>query len=198
MKCHAPFVLAQDHPDCFYEPAGHEYTYRQEQWPGVTTILKHGGQIEMARFSETALSRGTRVHHAALGVDEGFAHHVALATDISGECEAYLRFLREIRPEYLCAEQPRWHTRLRFAGRPDRICIRIRGFPGVLELKTGQPYDWHRLQLAGYQLLHPAGARWVVYLKPNGRYELRRHDNPADYDEFLRALDRYWKDRVAA
>lgn len=181
-----------------YDPVAHEYLAQQEVWPGVSGLLRYGGHVKTEWFTEEARSRGTRTHHATLGIDYGFADSVALASDISGECEAYQKFLREVRPDYECAEEARFHRHLRFGGKPDRICRKIRGFPGVLEIKTGSPADWHRLQLAGYQLLHPTGARWVVYLKPNGRYDLRRHDDPADYDEFLRTLTRYWKEREAA
>lgn len=191
-------VARESDPLCGYEDAAHAYSYADEQWPGVSTLLHFGKHVETKWFTEEARSRGTRVHHATLGIDYDCADSLELASDISGEVAAYKRFLREIRPDYLCAEEPRWHKTLRFAGRPDRICRRIRGFPGILEIKTGHEADWHALQLAGYQLLHPAGARWVVYLLPTGRYRLRRHDNPADYGRFMRTLNEYWKQQEAA
>jgi hypothetical protein len=175
----------------FYDPLNHQYFHDGQEWPGVTSVLVNAEHITKTWYTPDAAERGRRVHACAMAID--IEHDISPPSDIAGEVEAYLRFLHDVKPEYESIEEGWFHSVLRYGGRPDRTCYRLRGFPAVLELKTGSPAPWHRLQLAGYQFLRPSGARWVVYLKPNGRYDLRRHDDAADYAEFLRSLRAWWK-----
>lgn len=187
----------------WYDPLDHRYYVDEEEWPGVTSLLTEAGHITKTwyRANETAIDKGRRVHAYTALMDEDRVSDLETGRrksiytgDIEGELEAYRAFKRRFAPTFLAIEQPRFGAGPvnRCAGRPDRQLI-LNGIPATLEIKTGSPADWHQLQTAGYQLLCGVGARWVLYLKPNGRYQLRAHSDPADYLTFMRALQRHWE-----
>jgi len=184
----------------YFCPNTHRYYLAGREVPGVTTILKRAGIIDTTFLNnEAALRRGTAVHAHCEWVDSkprALALVLAKRDDIespmSGYERAYCRFIRDAKPIYTHVEAGLLHASLRYGGRTDRVCANLvdQG-PAVLEIKTGQPADWHGVQLAGYQLLFPTGSRWVVYLSPRGNYSLRRCTNAADYTTFLAALAAY-------
>jgi hypothetical protein len=189
----------------YYDPAGHRYVMGGRTVPSVTQVLKADGIIDTTFLNnEQALRRGTAVHKLCEWQDETRARLGDIRRQAAGgmgivdsgevlSCyaRAYTQFLVDHAPRYTHVEVGLLHGTLRFGGRPDRICADLAGQgPAVLELKTGSPAPWHGVQLAAYQLLFPTGARWVCYLKPNGRYDLRRCTNAADYQTFLGALAR--------
>jgi hypothetical protein len=182
-----------------FDETTHRYYQGDLVVPGVTTVLKHGGLIDMRWFTDEARVRGTLVHELTHAVDAQLdldTDTLAFRGGVLGELDAYHRFLDDYRPVYRLIERAMFHPTLRYGGKPDRVCSVFLGRPAVLEIKTGQPSSWHGVQLAGYQLLEPTGARWVVYLKPNGRYQLAPAKRAEDYADFYRALREYW--RVAA
>ena len=184
----------------YFDPNTHRYYLDGREVPGVTTILKRAGVIDTTFLSNTAaLRRGTAVHKRCEWIDSQprevalrLAGLTGIDSPLAGYERAYGRFIRDCRPIYSHIEAGLLHARLRFGGRTDRICVNLSDLgPAVLEIKTGHPAGWHGAQLAGYQLLFPAGSRWVVYLKPGGNYDLRRCDDAADYDTFMEALTDY-------
>lgn len=186
-----------------YEAATHTYYLAGQQVPGVTTVLKAAGIIDTTFLrNQAALTRGTRVHSMCEAVDATVAgrqadrHEAAVALcALSGELgymRAYRQLLFDHKPRYTHVEHGLLHPTLRFGGRPDRICADLAGGgPAILEIKTGSPASWHGVQLAAYQMLFPTGARWVVYLKPDGRYNLTRVTGSDDYGRFMQALADY-------
>jgi hypothetical protein len=189
----------------YFDAATHRYFLGGREVPGVTTILKRAGIIDTTFLNNRdALKRGTAVHMVCQQMDESVnqcgdwlgedAALLGLVGDspLHGYWYAYAQFRRDHAPRYSHVEAGLLHGRLRFGGRADRVCVDLAGKgPAILEIKTGTPADWHGVQLAGYQLLFPTGARWVVYLKPNGQYDLRRCDKAADYGRFMQALADY-------
>jgi hypothetical protein len=185
-----------------YEAATHRYFLGGREVPGVTSVLKAAGIIDTKFLNnQEALRRGTQVHQHCEWVDREvkLAHAIAVAPiekPIDGYVNAYAAFLRDHAPRYTHVEQGLLHGALRFGGRPDRICADLCGRgPAILEIKTGSPAPWHGVQLAAYQLLFPTGSRWVVYLRPDGRYHLQRVIGPDDYGRFLDALNDYHASR---
>lgn len=179
----------------YYDPAGHRYVMDGRPVPSVTQLLKVAGIIDTAFLNDdAALRRGTLVHQHCEWVDKEhrLAHGIATAPivkPIDGYINAYAGFVRDHAPRYTHVEVGLLHATLRFGGRPDRICADLAGQgPAVLEIKTGSPAAWHGVQLAAYQMLFPTGSRWVVYLKPNGRYRLQRCTQAEDYGRFTQAL----------
>lgn len=178
-----------------FDEATHEYWRKGTKVPGVTTVLRAAKLVDPTWFTEEAKRKGTIVHDLTMQIDQEstLISRLSPKWDVLGEVEAYLKFRAEIRPRYRLIEVPMLHPVLLFGGKPDRVCSSLMGSPAVLEIKTGSPARWHGVQLAGYQLLEPTGARYVLYLKPNGKYVLEQCKRAEDYDDFYRALDDYHK-----
>jgi hypothetical protein len=178
-----------------FDEVSHEYWQKGTKVPGVTTVLRAANIVDPKWFTEEARRKGTLVHDLTMQIDEDTIPISPRSKrwDVPGEVTAYLKFLNEIRPQYRLIEIPMLHPVLPFGGKPDRVCRNLLGSPAHLEIKTGSPASWHGVQLAGYQLLEPTGARYVLYLKPNGSYRLVQCKRAEDYDEFYRALDAYHK-----
>jgi hypothetical protein len=174
-----------------YDETSHQYWLRDQRIVGVTELLKATGKIDLTYLARSpdALARGTLVHAATRQYDE--TGNMEPAPHIIGEMEAYLTFCARLRPVYAAIEQPRFSARYMLGGCPDRILASLGNYgPGVLEIKTGSEAEWHRLQVTGYQLLAPSGGRYVLYLKPNGKYRLVYHTHPSDYKAFYGLLAR--------
>lgn len=177
----------------FYDPVDHSYRLDGQRVPSVTQILIQTGRIETKWFRDGAADRGRRVHAACMVLDElGTLRWQDLDPEIGAEVEAYAAFKRDCRPMYDGIERAFWHRTLQYGGRPDRSCQTLFSGRATLELKTGQEADWHGLQLAGYERLRPRGARYAVYLKKTGRYQVRHYKKADDHREFIRALRDVW------
>lgn len=189
-----------------YDAATHTYYLAGRRVPGVTEVLKSAGIIDATFLRNAdALRRGTNVHKLCEWLDQtralganvvdfaaGGLSIVDSAEILAGYARAYAALLRDHAPRYTHVEVGLLHATMRYGGRPDRICADLCGEgPAILELKTGHPAPWHGVQLAAYQFLFPTGSRWVCYLRPDGRYNLRRMTGADDYDRFREALADY-------
>ena len=101
------------------------------------------------------------------------------------DLNAYLAFLTQVQPVYAASEVQARSARLGLGGRIDRVCTNIFGSPGLVDFKTSEPYPWHGAQLAAYNVLHPTGARWGVYLGATGRFRVKQYDDPMDHRRFM-------------
>lgn len=202
-------------PGDYFDAATHRYYIGHREVPGVTGILKAAGIIDTTFLrNEAALLKGRQVHLACEGMDAlraasddrtgaqaalAICNEMGATRRIGGCVLAYAQFCRDHAPRYTHIERGLLHPTLRFGGRSDRICADLCGQgPAILEIKTGSPASWHGVQLAGYQLLFPTGARWVVYLRDDGRYNLKRCTNAGDYGTFMQALADYHDSRREA
>ncbi len=173
------------HARYWFDVAAHHYYIGADRVVSVTEALKLTGQIDDRWFTPESRERGLRVHALAERLDGPTPMLSRAECDgVEGEVQAYREFLADCTPRWKHIEKPRWHFFQRYGGRPDRIAASLFGRPAVVEIKTGAPADWHRLQLAGYQGLVPTGARFVLYLKPTGRYTLKRLTVARDYHEW--------------
>lgn len=173
----------------------HEYWWKGTRAPGVSGILVGHGLIDSRFLTPESRARGSLVHALTVEYDQRTLRRCP--PDVDGYLTAYHNFCEDVRPVYVATEEPRFHEELIFGGCPDRICSQLVNGPGVLEIKTGAKYPWHGIQLAGYQLLQPAGERWCLYLKPNGRYDLRPQRRAEDYADFHRARLAWWERQAA-
>jgi hypothetical protein len=147
----------------------------------VTQVLTVTQRIDPTWYTPEAAARGTAVHLLTEQIDRGEAD---LDPALAGYADAYQDFLATVRPSYAASELAVSDMRRGLAGRIDRVCGNLLGGPGLLDIKSGGVSAWHGLQLAGYNLLHPTGARWVLYLGANGRYKLRACEDPSDHARF--------------
>lgn len=184
------------------EPSTHIYTVGGGAVDSVSELLREAGFISVSHYTLAGRDRGSRVHAATEAVDR---NEVPLPLPVAeqGYLESYLRWRTFVAPMWEHIESPRYSATERFAGTPDRIgTMGIPPGPVVVDLKTGAPQAWHRLQLALYDLLYasedvpPMTRRRVcVYLRSDGRcaQSVTFHDR-RDYSIIRQLLDA----RVAA
>jgi len=188
-------------PRLVYRDRDHTYWLDGVHIPSVTQSLKLAGHIDARFYTPDAAYRGSLVHAVCEAIDrQDWSSPLAQIAASGRSCydttpyaEAYERFLWDCRPQYAEIERAGYHAELRYGARPDRIVDEMCGESGVLELKTGDPEPWHALQLALYQLVRPAGSRWVVYLRDTGRYRLERCTQADDYRTAIAAVLDAWK-----
>jgi hypothetical protein len=112
---------------------------------------------------------------------------VASPADLAGYLDAYWSWRALYAPVWTHVEATLARLDLDVAGRPDRIGV-VLGSSAVVEVKTGAEDDWHGLQTAGYDLLEPLPferQRYGLYLRSNGKFKFRPHDDVRDRSEFL-------------
>lgn len=155
----------------------------------VTQVLTVAGEIDDRWFSEEAARRGSIVHAMAEQIDiDGTCDPVPF--DLQGYVDAYLLFLKVVRPTIHEVELELQDEVVGIGGRTDRI-VTMFGRRGVLDLKTGDKYKWHPLQLAAYVSLYGDSSlsRWGLYLGSNGRYKLQEYDSASDLRLFNQHAD---------
>lgn len=123
---------------------------------------------------EGALRRGQDVHLIfALSV----GHHAGLCDppDVPEEYAGYycgiLAWIKQMNPRPSSLERTMKHKIYPYAGTADFIGSIGEEF-GVLDLKTGTPEKWHRIQLQAYQkMLDRAAKMWALYVDKDGKYK---------------------------
>ena len=150
----------------------------------VTQVLTLAGRINSEWFTEEAAAGGTAVHTLTEQYDRD-GENVQCPAALAGYLNAYIAFLAQVRPVYVATEVTARNARLGLGGRIDRVCTAMFGSPGLIDFKTSEPYPWHGQQLAAYNVLHPTGARWGVYLGATGRFRVKQYDDPADHRRFM-------------
>lgn len=156
----------------------------------VTQVLTVAGRINPDWFTPEAAERGSAVHLASERYDRG--ESISLPYDWMGYVDAYASFVETVKPVYAIdgTECRVVHNQLKLAGRIDRVCDSIYGRPAILDIKTGMYQDWHGQQLAAYNRMRPTGARYCVYLRPDGKYKLHLHSDPSDHWKFFDVVRR--------
>lgn len=127
--------------------------------------------------SDEAMQRGTDLHRIFTLL---VAAHAGLCTvpEYPTEHEGYVASMRQwitiANPEPIDIEQPRVSTLkgLPFAGTPDIIAwIHDKGkrYRTLVDLKSGQPESWHKIQVQAYGKLCPGVERHaILYIHEDG------------------------------
>lgn len=165
--------------------------------PSVTQALGGAGLIDTRWYTPEACQLGTYVHEATELYDMGVLDVDALDPVVAGYLGAWRRFRGNTGCEILDIERRECSQLHLFAGTVDRV-LTIDGVRFVIDIKTGQPEPWHRLQTAAYaMMLAERGEhceRASIYLDPGVKYKLRIHDDPNDEGVFMAALTIHnWK-----
>lgn len=164
-----------------FDPEHHVYTVNGKRLPSVTEICAPLTAADMAKLSPALISaaanRGSLVHELTELIDYGTAPddlemYAALVPYIT----AYQRFLRDYRPRWQRIEYRLASEKDGFAGTLDRLGV-IDDRPAIVDIKTTSAatrptkVSWVA-QLSGYRRLCGDAAldRYVLLLKPNGRY----------------------------
>jgi hypothetical protein len=181
------------------------YEIDGRQLPSVTEILRATGamgQTHQARAwaSAAAMDRGTAVHDLTRYDDEagGGVDAEAFAPGCGGYLDAWRKLLAEANPRIISCEERIVSAAMGYGGTLDRV-LDWRADHWLVDIKTGSPEPWHRLQLAAYTALwtnggHAVGRvvrRAALYLRGDGTYDLREHTGSQDRQAWLACLAWY-------
>ena len=179
--------------EVYFDAPKHEYWLGGHRLWSVTEVLRETGFLDPTKYREAARERGSEVHMALRMIDEGLATpEMYRGWKHEGYVRAWVAFRHEVDVSFDVIEKPIGWLSLMSAGTPDRVGMLMRE-RSVLDLKTGGAEPWHRLQLAGYQIL----------LSPPDISSKTRPPDEADkvlgLMEMLRSRERYprpWRVRL--
>jgi len=165
-----------------FDEARHLYTVGDEIVPSVTFVLRQTGVSPDSRYySRQARDRGRAVHEAIRLFDENRLNFATLDPRIEGWLRAYIEWSSGEGERFTRAknEVVLWNETLRVAGKADKIAVdKFYGPRAVVEFKSGEPEDWHALQVEAYRVAaRKPGEQmltaYLVYLRKTGKYSMR-------------------------
>lgn len=177
----------------------HEYRWNGRVVPSVTGILKVVGLIDSAWHTPEATERGSMIHLATALDDRGELDEASVDERIAGYLNAWRHWRSVSGFEMHAIESPVYSTHYDYAGTLDRDG-RHNGSRAVLDIKSGSPEPWHRLQLAAYAIARYgyATAAWVkriaVYVADDGSYKMKTYNDADDLAAWVNVLGVYnWR-----
>ena len=181
--------------DVIFNEAKHTYTLADgTKLPSVTKVMVRAGIIDTSHYDEWARNRGTQVHDMLQYYDDGELDESSVDERIKPMLHAWQSFMEHSGAEVIENETPLYHPHYLYGGKLDRL-LRFNGKLHVTEIKTGQPAFWHPLQTAAYaeayatmKGLDEPLKRIAIYLSDKGKYKLRKHLEPTDFQVFTGAL----------
>ena len=173
------------HIECVqFDEAAHVYTVAGVQRPSVTQILKDAGLIDTTWYTDEARERGRAVHLATQFLDEDDLDWDTVLPPYRGYVAAWQRFKQESHFAISCdstgkllIEYLLFQSVSGYCGMLDRLGT-IGTTEYLIDIKTGDPHDWHGYQLAAYSQCLPnphSRKRMTVHLRANGSYSSREH-----------------------
>lgn len=153
--------------------------------PSLSTLLKFLQLDPNTRFykPEHAM-RGTYVHLLTEYIDQGILDWNTVSDKLKPYAEAYKEFISDEKPHWNYTEQIVFNESLWYGGTLDRAGI-FRGHDTILDIKSGNGGHMvkHGIQTAGYDMAlgGERRKRWILFLKPNGKYRLEEYTDPEDY-----------------
>jgi hypothetical protein len=190
-----------------FDERTHTYRIGDRVVPGVTDTIRNAGLIDDYAYSYAAAAeRGRTVHVLCELDDKGTLDESTVPMEMQGYLSAWRRFRTEAHVSRIEWRGDNMHsTALHYAGRIDRlVTFRQKQIKHVLDIKTGVPAPWHRIQTAAYTELarvrqpDVSTVRYCVYLRETGKFRLVEHgDYYADLEVFRAALViHYWKEKT--
>jgi len=167
--------------------------------PSVTQVLGpvfHDFSKVPKDVLQSAQERGTLAHEATALDAHGRLDESTVDDDIKPYLEAWRAFMADSFARVVATEQRVYHALYGYAGTLDHVLL-LSGVLTIIDKKTGQPHDADRMQTAAYldaynYALRPAARvrrRAALYLRPTGQYALEYHNDKADFQDFLSALN---------
>ena len=167
-----------------FDPIKHEYKWNDEVVYSCTQYLNMAGLVDARWFTEESRKRGTAVHVATELLDEGRLEESMLHPLIRPYVEAYKLFLVESGFKCELIEQMVFDEERRVSGTLDRTGT-MSNKDVLIDIKTGTPSAWSKLQTAFYESVLPKRyERYVLQLKATGKYKLHKYSNRNDIKVF--------------
>ena len=127
-------------------------------------------------YAPGAAERGQDLHDIfalAVGNYAGMCMAPDVPEHYAGYYTAMVEFIAWAKPVPVSIERIMKHKTYPYAGRADFIGSIADEF-GVLDLKTGNPEKWHRVQIHGYQkMLDKAAKMWILYVGADGKFQFK-------------------------
>ena len=187
--------------EVLFDKAQHQYRVGGIVYPSVTQILKAAGLVVgYDRIDPAYAIKGTAVHSATEFSDLGTLDESTVDPEIRPHLAAWREF-RALTKIVFGSIERRFGSALMYAGTVDRVVSDFGGKKGVLDIKSGRPAEWHKIQTAGYAtgIYGDSGrsvGRWAIYLSGEGRFRVEEHTDPADFLVWQAALTvARWKSR---
>lgn len=170
---------------------GHKYFVDDIPIPSVTEIIADLWPVNKEYITPGSDVIGRMVHSVSAGIDLGMLEE--FPEEIEEYQEAYDKFRKEFPHAFVGIEQMYYNPELWYAGTIDRDY----SSSGIIDIKTGSPIRWHRLQLAAYACFFPDPKtvnRCSVHIMPDGKYKRKEYEDPNDIDMWLNWMTCYdWK-----
>jgi len=169
-----------------FDAETHTYTVGDRVVPSVTQILQEVGIIDTRWYTDEARIRGTYVHEAIHLHHNGGLNYDSLDAVIKPYFDAYLKFLKITKFEYIDGEEIVYHEARNYIGTYD-LHGRYNNLNTLLDIKTGTSAPkWAGLQTAAYADCLGMPMRKVLLLKVNG-WSVISYKDYRDYTVFQSA-----------
>ena len=155
----------------------HSYWIGEQRIPSVTGILRDAGLLNYHGSSDYHMERGTFVHRATEMIDKGTLDWDSLDDTLRPYCEAYQKFIDDVKPKIILSEKPMYHPQFMYAGTLDRM-VKMNGLTSLIDIKSGSPHPATALQISAYAELIGINENVyvskasVLYLRDDGMYRL--------------------------
>ncbi len=155
-----------------FDAQKHKYSIYGIVRPSVTQIIGASGLINTEWYSQEAMVRGTAVHMACHYLDEkDLGGSWIERSPYAGYVRSWVLFKTEtnFRPQLI--EHRVWHPGLNYCGMLDRTGLIHDNSLVLVDLKTGGPEPWHRLQTVAYAAAFDkprSFRRMTVHLQKDG------------------------------
>lgn len=178
-----------------------DHVYRVGRWvvPGTSEVVRAAGWFNARYCGSEAPRRGTRVADLTWQWELGLVDLENVDGPERGYLLGYIQAMKlEAIPRWATGEAGRWreleepivNRALGLATIPDRVGLRR-----MLNVKTGQRYEFHRIQRALEVMVREPRQDWwtrwhrdTLYLTPKGGARIDRHENPHDFADAMDAL----------
>lgn len=195
-----------------YNPDNHEYSIQYDPErkivvPSVTQLLEYGHLVDNSFIAPHYAEDGTEIHTMTELMDKGL-YDASLCVDrVHAAMVGYEQFLLEHDVVWELTEQKVFHNELFYAGTLDRLGT-VDGNPFLVDIKSGQKYRWHVVQVAAYLMSGVANGggaadlylgscefkwhEWTEEELTKGAYifqiivDLYWHNHPMDYKRLLK------------
>lgn len=137
-----------------YNPDNHEYSIQYDPErkivvPSVTQLLEYGHLVDNSFIDPHYAEDGTEIHTMTELMDKGL-YDASLCVDrVHAAMVGYEQFLLEHDVVWELTEQKVFHNELFYAGTLDRLGT-VDGNHFLVDIKSGQKYRWHVVQVAAY------------------------------------------------